>query len=138
VSRPVSDPYQRLWLGVVEQALEDLMEEPWHSLLQSQAASFFMDGGPWGERRQAIADHLGMHADDLRRVGRAQLAARQAREPAPPVPAARVRPFQVPFPRYEPAPKPTAPAAGACEPNQAWIERFLTGSAPARRRAARF
>lgn len=110
MSRPVSttDPQQRLWLAVVMQAAADLIFEPWKSLQQAEAMAFFLEDGPWGQRRNEIAEELGMHGDDVRRVGRERLTARIAADPPPP--GIKLPPLVSP-PRMVAPPRPVRPAS---------------------------
>lgn len=76
---------RRLWAAVVEQSLTDVADEPIDSVLWNQARAFFVSGGTWAEGRQNIADLLGVHPEDLERVGRRAINARLLQEGLPPL-----------------------------------------------------
>jgi hypothetical protein len=88
---------RELWAAVVLQALEDIRSEPLSSLDYLQAVSFFAAGGEWAQARAAIADQLGLHPDELERVGRSCIDTRRAAEGLAPLPP-RERP-RVSMPR---------------------------------------
>lgn len=74
-----------LWANVVLQAGSDVAHEPYYSLDHSTAVSFFItESGEWAAARTAIADHLGLHPDDLERYGRAVMDARRDQDGGPP------------------------------------------------------
>lgn len=70
---------QGLWSGVILQARDDISHCDMHSVDYAAAVAFFTRDGEWGESRAAIADHLGLHADDLEQAGRGWIAERQRR-----------------------------------------------------------
>jgi hypothetical protein len=102
-----------LWSAVVTQAVEDIQDFPVDSTEYTQAVCFFLNAGPWGERRAEIAECLDLHSDDLKRIGLrvinrrrlveglAPLTGRESRHPPakgtkppapPPAPEPEVRP----------------------------------------------
>ncbi len=81
---------QALWGAVVLQAMEDIASLPLHSLDYAAAVDFLTAGGWWREGRTNIADCIAVHADDLERAGRRQIAARLAADRT----AAAVEPVQ--------------------------------------------
>jgi len=146
------DAMVALWAAVIVQAIEDLQYEPYASLTFREAESFLLGGGDWARSRQALADCVDMHGDDLRRRAQVLLAERHAKEPPP---AREVRPpppVVVPKPivvaptakpvtlsvpparsprvrRLPPAPAPQLPiakmaAVRRCRSN-AWLEAFI-------------
>jgi hypothetical protein len=91
---------RELWAAVVLQAQADLDGEAYGSVLYAQAEAFFVGAGPWGASRAEVADRLDLHGDDLRRLGRATLAARALRDGPPPVVVRAVAdPIPSPIPR---------------------------------------
>jgi len=52
-----------LWSAVVQQAIDDVMDEPIGSLIYDDAVAFFTHTGEWAVSRTHIADELGIHAD---------------------------------------------------------------------------
>ena len=69
-----------LWVAVVQQAIDDVADEPIGSLDWDEAVAFFTDAGDWAAARTSVADMLEMHADDLVRVGRRIIAERRVSE----------------------------------------------------------
>jgi hypothetical protein len=65
-----------LWSAVVLQAKTDLETQHYTSVAYGQAKSFFLAAGEWAESRQAIADCIGVHTEELTRLGRMTIAAR--------------------------------------------------------------
>jgi len=65
-------------------AVSDIRDEPYDSTDYTQSALFFTaPAGSWASWRAEVAEMIDLHADDLRRLGRAEIAAREAREPPP-------------------------------------------------------
>jgi hypothetical protein len=89
-----------LWSMVILQARDDLADEPIGSIEYENAISFFTAAfGPWAQSREAIADQLGFHADDIERLGRTVIAARRAAEGLPPeAPSVESKPAAQPAP----------------------------------------
>jgi hypothetical protein len=77
--------YRSLWVQVVLQARDDIDTKHYRSHVYHEAVAFFTHDGPWGQSRQEIADRIDLHRDDLKRLGRAAIKARHARDGAPPV-----------------------------------------------------
>jgi len=118
-----------LWLAVIEQALVDVRDEMFDSLLYNQAAAFFSDGGYWRRSREEIADLLGVTAEQIQAAGLRIVNARRLEQglqpvlprpttPRAPAPAARRAEARVPPPprpplpllvAYHPAPDQPAP-----------------------------
>lgn len=69
---------RELWAAVVLQARDDVQQEPFDSVAYTAAAAFFASPGDWASSRQAIADCLALHVDDLTRMGRRALNLRRA------------------------------------------------------------
>jgi hypothetical protein len=98
-----------LYAAAVEIAAHDLDTEPYGSTDYAQSVLFFTAAsGEWADSREAIADQLGLHGDDLARLGARAIAARHLRDGGPKV--------RVPTP-YEgptscPVPRLTNPAPG--------------------------
>jgi hypothetical protein len=79
-----------LYAAAVELAVHDLDTEDYGSTHYEQSVLFFTAAaGEWADSREAIADHLELHGDDLARLGARAIAARQLRDGVPKV---RVRP----------------------------------------------
>lgn len=91
---------QDLWAAVVMQARDDIAAFPIRSVEYAQAVEFFTAGGEWGKSRQAIADFLELHPDDIRRFGEAAIKRRALEEPAIVEAVAAMKP-----PDPSPAPK---------------------------------
>jgi hypothetical protein len=79
------DGERTLWVSVVLQASEDLDTCDRLTLDYAQALSFFFGRGDWRRSRADIAECVGLHVDDLQRLGRQTLAARRLREGEPAV-----------------------------------------------------
>jgi hypothetical protein len=98
-----------LWSAVVLHAVNDIDSEHYRSLEYGEAVAFFTAAhGPWAESRQAIADYLGLHSDDLTRLGRAAIEARHLRDGPEPItvrPAVEIQPTST-----RPVPRVTNPA----------------------------
>src|ERR1700750_1217401 len=78
-----TDPHahhKALWTAVVLQARADIESEPLDSTNYAQAVALFLNDGDWAESRTAIADQLGLHGDDLRRLGRQAVSEGRQRE----------------------------------------------------------
>lgn len=90
-------PTRALWSAVVLHAVADIDSEHYRSLEYSEAVAFFTAArGPWAESRQAIADCLNLHTDDLTRLGRAAIEARHLRDGPEPItvrPAVAIQPI---------------------------------------------
>ena len=139
---------RNLWIAVVFQARDDLDTEDYASVEYGEAVAFFTNThGSWAQSRQDIADHLGLHSDDLTRMGRAVIAARHLRDgPEPVIERAvgsashstsglRSRPatLTTPVPCLT-NPAPVVPFIAARKPRerrdrQWWINQFLTRQA---------
>jgi hypothetical protein len=95
-----------LWSAVVLQAALDLEFEAYRTVLFEQAQSFFQAAGEWAVSRQAIADCLALHVNDLERLSRDILKRRAAIDGGPPVaetrPAVVVRRLPEPSPVVQP------------------------------------
>lgn len=90
------DNHRSLFVSVILQACQDIEREPIGSTNYVQAVTFFTAAeGEWLESRQAIADMLDLHPDDLMRAGVRAIRARRKAEGLPeaeaPRPAAVVR-----------------------------------------------
>ena len=121
-----------LWSAVVQQAIDDVMDEPIGSLIYDDAVAFFTHTGEWAVSRTHIADELGIHADDLARAGRRITAQRRLSEGMPadtpialPQPARRrcVR-HTGPLPRLEAVFLPPPP-----KERQHYVRRWVTNPA---------
>jgi hypothetical protein len=77
--------YRSLWVQVVLQASDDIDTGNDQSRDYHEAVAFFTHDGQWGRSRQEIADRIDLHPDDLKRLGRAVIKARHARDGVPPV-----------------------------------------------------
>lgn len=65
-------------------AVSDIRDQPYDSTDYAQSNLFFTAAsGQWAAWRAEVAEMLDLHADDLRRLGRAEIAAREARDPPP-------------------------------------------------------
>jgi hypothetical protein len=106
--------HRALWSAVVLNAVNDIDGEHYRSLEYSEAVAFFTAArGPWAESRQAIADYLGLHADDLTRLGRAAIEARHLRDGPEPITvraAVAIQPI-TPRPVLSSNPAPVVPRA---------------------------
>lgn len=110
--------HRALWAAVVLQARDDIDGEHYRSTEYTDAVAFFTAAGPWGESRQAVADCLGLHTDDLTRLGRAAIEARHLRDGPPPVivrPAVVVATQPTTAPRPEPRVTNPAPVVTRAE-----------------------
>jgi hypothetical protein len=106
-----------LWAAVVSQAADDIRTEDYRSVEYAQAVSFFTAPGEWATSRQASADCMDLHVDDIKRLGRAVIAARHARDGAPP--AEQPRPVRQSVQRAVYAPpvhRPTPPVVETKRP----------------------
>lgn len=72
-----------LWAAVVMRAVYDIEAAELDSTTYEQACSFFTAPGEWAESRLAIADCLGMHTDDVARIGKRAIVARRLAEGLP-------------------------------------------------------
>lgn len=122
-------------------AVSDIRDEPYDSIDYSQSVRLFTaKAGPWASWRVEVAEMLELHADDLRRLGRAEIAAREAREPPPVRAQPAVGPIVIPHQTI--GPTPPAPVVSLRRPKPlkprlrqdnaapgAWVRQF------ARRRA---
>lgn len=123
----MSNPDRNLWGAVVLKAHDDLDTAKYGSSHYITAKSFFTASGKWAESRQAIADELELHPDDLMRLGRATLAARHLRDgPEPVSVSAGIRPQCATTSR--PAPRLTNPAPAGPKPS--WPTITATMPAP--------
>lgn len=103
------DGCRDLFSALVLQAFYDLRDEPYASTDYGQSVMFFTDrGGPWARWRVEVADMIGLHGDDLMRLGQREIAAREARDPPPKPKSPRLRRF-TPAPAPAPAPQPVKP-----------------------------
>ena len=104
-----------LWSAVVLQAHDDLQFEPRNSVIYGEAEAFFFHAvGPWAQSRQTIADQLEVHADDITRLGRLTIAARNIAENTTPI-----RPDLVAVMRRKPLPP------RVLKDRQSFIDRFM-------------
>lgn len=79
-------PTRALWSAVVLHAVADIDGEHYRSAEYAEAVAFFTAArGPWAESRQAVADCLNLHTDDLARLGRAAIEARHLRDGPEPI-----------------------------------------------------
>src|SRR5664279_4640104 len=69
-----------LWSAVVQQAIDDVHDEPMGSIEYTDAVAFWSHAGDWTRARSGIADELGIHADDLAATGRRIIAQRRVSE----------------------------------------------------------
>ena len=74
----MANTIRALWASVVVQALRDLMEQPMDSIAYQDAVAFFTRDGTWAEARTSIGDFLGLHRDELARLGGRYIARREA------------------------------------------------------------
>jgi hypothetical protein len=103
------DSHRALWAAVVLQARDDVAVEPVDSVFYNQAVGFFRDPGEWRLSREAIADFLAIHVDDIERLGRLTIAARRAADGLPEQAPVESKPPAAP----KVAPKSTPPAVPA-------------------------
>jgi hypothetical protein len=120
-------------------AVGDIRDQQYDSLDYMQSVQFFTaTSGAWASWRAEVAEMLELHADDLKRLGRAEIAAREARDPPPvirvepavgpivtphttaigPAPDDRIVPLRKPLHLARPRVRPDAKAPGA------WITAF--------------
>jgi hypothetical protein len=135
-----------LWAAVVTQAADDINTESYRSVEYNQAVSFFTASGDWAKSRQAIADFMELHVNDIERLGRTTIAARHACDGPPPAerphpkqPVAYTAPVQCPappvaetrhllVPRLEPASSRNTELSRKCRPARDrnwWIAKFM-------------
>jgi hypothetical protein len=96
-----------LWIAVVLRAICDITHEPPGTQEYNEAAAFFIGGGNWALSRAAVAGHIDLHPDDLRRCGRRCISDRRVakinvNQPAPHQETTPL-PRQVVKPRLKPA-----------------------------------
>lgn len=102
-----------LWAAVVLRARDDILGAVvFGSAPYGAAEAFFTAPGDWSTSRQHIADCLGVHVDDITRMGRAAINARRAEhglaplpvEPPKPKPKPPVKRMKPPVPVRRPLP----------------------------------
>jgi hypothetical protein len=80
------DADRALWAAVVAQARDDVADEPFGLTEYRQAEAFLTaDSAYWHEARAQVAAHLGVHGDDIRRVGLRLVNARRLKEGVSPL-----------------------------------------------------
>jgi hypothetical protein len=127
-----------MWAAVVLQAADDIEVEPRGSVEYDDAVAFFTGRGQWLESRRAVADHCGLHADDIERLGRIAIESRAERDP-PPAPVipprlvAAATAYTPPIARPADAlsvKRPNSPRrAGEKRDRTWWIARFMAKQA---------
>jgi hypothetical protein len=92
---------RQLWSAMLLIAVADIRDQEYNSLDYLQSVEFFTaTSGAWASWRVEVAEMLELHADDLKRLGRTEIAAREARDP-PPI---RVEPDAIPDQTIDPTP----------------------------------
>lgn len=115
---------RELWAAVVLLASDDIASQDYGSFDFNQAVAFFCGDGEWAKSRQAIADTMNLHVNDLERLGRTAMAARIVRDGPLPV-------IERPAPVVRPQPPTVSqPAAVVSQFNSAKMRR-MRGGAPA-------
>jgi hypothetical protein len=125
------DCERTLWTQVVLQARDDLADADRLSFNFNQAYAFFTGRHDWRRSREDIAECIGLHVDDLERLGRQTLAARTDQAVEQKVEPVKLKSDPVPAIVHRPEPSLSVVPAKRGRPRNAvrdrnwWIQDFL-------------